>query len=157
MLCHNECPLKHAHDPLTSHMMTSSPRAPPPPLTLTGATLGTKQAQRKLIIPRFGVLCPRQVQRILLNHTALNQVITAALESFLFTLNGFTQRRIRFLLTVALLLMYGAVISQAPYVGPMCGAQRETCSPVIQPAGWNYSAKLLQIDTFMSLPHGTCR
>lgn len=48
MLCHFECPLKKAYDPLTSHMMTSSPRAPPPPLKLTGATLGTKQAQRKL-------------------------------------------------------------------------------------------------------------
>lgn len=32
-------------------MMTSSPRAPPPPLTLTGATLGTKRAQRKLNHP----------------------------------------------------------------------------------------------------------
>lgn len=50
-LHHNECPLKNAHDPLTSHTMTSSPRAPPPPLTLTGATLGTKQAQRKLNHP----------------------------------------------------------------------------------------------------------
>lgn len=48
MLCRNECPLKNTHDPLTSQMMTSSPRAPPPPLTLTGATLGTKEAQRKL-------------------------------------------------------------------------------------------------------------
>lgn len=57
-------------------------------------------------------------------------------------------------LVVALLLVYGAVISRAPYVSSMCEAQRETCSPVIQPAGWNYSAKLLQIDTFMSLPRG---
>lgn len=29
-------------------MITSSPRAPPPPLTLTGATLGTKQIQWQL-------------------------------------------------------------------------------------------------------------
>lgn len=63
-------------------------------------------------------------------------------------------RGTRFMLTVALLLVYGAVISRAPYVSSMCEAQRETCSPVIQPAGWNYSAKLLQIDTFMSLPRG---
>lgn len=45
ILCHNQCPLINGS--LTSHMMTSSPRAPPPPLTLTGATLGTKRAQRK--------------------------------------------------------------------------------------------------------------
>lgn len=63
-------------------------------------------------------------------------------------------RGTRFMLTVALLLVYGAVISWAPYVSSMCEAQWETCSPVIQPAGWNYSAKLLQIDTFMSLPRG---
>lgn len=86
--------MPNAHDPLTSHMMTSSPRAPPPPLTLTGATLGTKQAQRKPNHLLVWTVTTRQVQRILLNHTALNEVITAALESLLFTQNGFiTQQR----------------------------------------------------------------
>lgn len=51
-------PTQKTHDPLTSHMMTSSPRAPPPPLTFTGATLGTKQAQRKLNHPSvWAVMC----------------------------------------------------------------------------------------------------
>lgn len=82
MLCLFECPLKKAYDPLTSHMMTSSPRAPPPPLTLTGATFGTKQAQRKL---NHDLDCLRKTKRILLNHIALNEVITATLSCLLFT------------------------------------------------------------------------
>ncbi len=58
--------MQNAHDPLTSHVMTSSPWAPPPPLTLTGATLGTKQAQRKLNHRLVWNVRTRQVQRILL-------------------------------------------------------------------------------------------
>lgn len=53
----------------TSQVMTSSPRAPPPPLTLAGATLGAGEAQREKNLFTNLEVCVKQVLKILQIHS----------------------------------------------------------------------------------------
>lgn len=149
MLRHNECPLRYARDPLTSHMMTSSPRAPPPPLTLTGATFGTKQAQKKLNHPSVWTVVSQAGAEDSVKQRSFERGGNSV-ELLIYIKRLITQQRNSVFVDSGITTcVRGDVISCAPYVSPMCEAQRETCSLVIQPAGWNYSAYRLKIDTSM--------
>lgn len=92
--------------------MTSSPRAPPPPLTFTGATLGTKQAQRKRNHPLVWTLMSQAGIEDSIKPNSFEQGDHSHSGELLIYKKGSSHSRgTRFMLTVALLLVYGAVIS----------------------------------------------